>query len=173
MVFLLLYVLFLALAAVHVAVRRQRLAAAGKVEVFFLYQLGAAGISLLMASAGHVLRPVPTAEAIGWPPHPQFQFELGSMELGLAVASLLGLVWRNRHYWLGVLIPTLVMMPLAGFLHVHEMLVRGNLAPYNTVIIGANFLGPLTQLALLLACFRLSRPAAAVGERRAAWPPSA
>jgi hypothetical protein len=66
------------------------------------YQLTIAlGLSGILVFVGHALRPTDTTARIGWPASPNFQFELGAVGLGFAIAGLLCLVIRNLYYWFG------------------------------------------------------------------------
>ncbi len=67
---------------------------------------------------GHALNPVETARGIGWPPAPQFQFELAAFEIGFALAAFLCVFIRNKYYWLGVAIAPAVFFLLAAVQHV-------------------------------------------------------
>ena len=157
MVFLVLYLTGLLAAAAHATLRRSRLTSAQRVEMFLLYQFAFSfGLLGLVGFAGHSLNPEPTAALIGWPAHPQFQFELGAAELGWAIASFLCLYLRNKYYWLGVTISPAVMFISAAILHVREA-TAGNLAPYNVGVIAPDLLVPLTVVGLLVTHFRQSR----------------
>ncbi len=95
MIFLVGYLAALILAAVHVVVRRGSLDTVERVRVFILYQLAIGWLFGIVAFMGHGLDPAATAQRIGWPPHPQFQFELGSFELGAGLvgpALIIGLL---------------------------------------------------------------------------------
>jgi len=156
-IFIVGFMLGLLVAAVHVAVRRSSLDSAQRVGIFLRYQFAVGALLGFLAFFGHGFRPGPTAARIGWPAHPQFQFELGSLELGCAIATLLCLFIRNKHFWLGSQIPMAVMMVLAGALHVQEMVSVGNFAPYNSFTAVANFMGAILVMGLLFWYFRLTR----------------
>ena len=156
MIFLALWALALLAAAVHVSVRGLWTRPLQRVTVFLLYQLGISwGLLGLVVFVGHVLRTAETAARIGWAASPNFQFELGALELGVAFAAGLCLVIRNRYYWLGVVVAPGVLMVLAGLNHLREAL-QGNLAPYNLGTIVPDLLIPLTAAGLLFRVFRLA-----------------
>jgi hypothetical protein len=159
MIFLALWALALLAGAIHVSVRGLWTRSLQRVTVFLLYQLAISwGLLGLVVFVGHVLRPAETAAQIGWPASPNFQFELGALELGVAVAAGLGLVIRNRYYWLGVILAPAVLMVFAGLNHLREAL-QGNLAPYNLGIVAPDLLIPLTAAGLLFRVFRLATAA--------------
>jgi hypothetical protein len=156
MIFLALWALALLAAAIHVSVRGLWARPLQRVTVFLLYQLGISwGLLGLVVFVGHALRTAETAAQIGWPASPNFQFELGALELGVAFAAGLCLVIRNRYYWLGVIVAPGVLMVLAGLNHLREAL-QGNLAPYNLGTIAPDLLIPLTAAGLLFRVFRLA-----------------
>ena len=157
MLFLILYVAALLFAAVHTVVRRSRLSRQAAIEIFLLYLFAFSyGLTGLIGFVGHGLMPEVTAPRIGWPAHPQFQFELGSFELGVAIAAFLCLFIRNKYYWLGVAIIPVFPLLMAGGLHIYEVLEKGNFAPDNVSIITPDLLIPLTILGLIWYYFRLS-----------------
>ena len=157
MIFLLLWLVALMAAMVHVSVRGLWGHGLERAKVFLLYQLAIAfGLTGLLGFVGHGLRPAETAARIGWPPSPNFQFELGSFELGLGIAAFLGLLIRNKHYWLGLALPPSIFLLLAGLNHVHEAL-NGNFAPYNVGIIAPDFLIPVSTGWFLFRVFRVDR----------------
>src|SRR5260370_38472336 len=88
MIFLVLWALALVAATIHVSVRRLWTHPLQRVTVFLLYQLAISwGLLGLVVFVGHALRPAETAARIGWPASPNFQFELGALELGVALAE--------------------------------------------------------------------------------------
>ena len=158
MIFLALWLLALVGAAVHVGIRRQRPQPAQRARVFLCYQLTIAlGLSGILVFVGHALRPIETAARIGWPASPNFQFELGGVGLGFAIAGLLCLVIRNLYHWFGVALAPSIFLALAGLNHVSEAL-GGNLAPYNVVTAAPDILLPVTLAWLFFRLFRLASP---------------
>jgi hypothetical protein len=151
--------LFLAslLSLTHIAIKRKTLDGEARVNLFLLYQFFFGSLMGLMAFTGHVFQPEITAARIGWTPHPQFQFELGAMELGSALASFLCLFFRNRHFWLAAMLPSSTLLLLAAALHFNEMISKGNFAPYNTVTCFSNILGVLLLAVPLYLAFRYNR----------------
>src|SRR5262249_34200210 len=146
----------------HVLVRGEGHDPRQRARIFFLYQFVIGlGVLGLITFAGHVFNPVETATRIGWPPSPEFQRELGLFELGFALAAGLGLIFRNRYYWLGLWIAPAVCVSTAGgnaILHGR----RGTLAAYNVWTSLPDILIPLTPGWFLWRVFRLeSGPARA------------
>jgi hypothetical protein len=156
-IFLLLWVVAIALAIAHVSISRLWRRPLERATVFLLYQLTIAlGLAGLLVFVRHALRPAETAARIGWPPSPNFQFELGALGLGIAAGSLLSPLIRNRHYWLGVALAPSIFMALAGINHLHDTLA-GNFAPYNIVTAVPDLLIPATLAWLLYQVFRPHR----------------
>jgi len=154
MLFLVLWLVALVAATVHVRVRGEK-DPQQRAATYFLYQLVLGfGVMGLITFAGHVFNPAQTAARIGWPPSPEFQRELGFFELGYALAAFLGLVIRNRYYWLGALISPGFFLLTAGLNHVLQS-VRGDLAAYNVWTSLPDILIPLTAGWFLMRVFRL------------------
>lgn len=157
MPFLILFAVALISASVHTAVRRSTLSRQATIEIFLLYLFAFSyGLGGLIGFLFHGLMPDVVAPMIGWPTHRQFQFELGSSQLGKAIAAFLCLFIRNRYYWLGVAIIPARLSLMAGGLHIYEVVEKGNFAPANVGIIPPDFLVPLTILGLMWYDFRLS-----------------
>lgn len=160
MLFFVIWSLGIAAAAIHAFLRRRSLDRAGVLRIFLLYQLVLGwGLSGVLGFAGHALRPEQVARGIGWPAHPQFQFELAAFELGYGLAAFLGLWLRDRRYWLGFSVAPGIFLILAAVQHAREAIVRGNFEPYNFLIIAPDLLIPLAFFGLLVALFRAERGA--------------
>lgn len=158
MLFFLPWITGMLLAGAHWFVRRATLDRLAGLELVFRYQLiFCLAFSGFLGFMGHGLRPEQTAAAIGWPAHPQFQFELAAFELGYAVAAVLGLWIRNRSYWLGISLAPSVFTTLAAVLHVQEIAKKGNFAPNNVIVILPDLLLPATLLGLLWLIAREDR----------------
>jgi hypothetical protein len=158
MIFLLLWVIALALALTHVSIAGLWRQPLERATIFLLYQMTVAlGLVGFLAFAGHVLRPAEIAGRIGWPTHPNFQFELGAACLGFAVGASLAPWIRNRHYWLGVALGPCIFIALAGINHLRDA-IAGNLAPYNVGTAAPDLLIPATLAWLLYRVFRLTPP---------------
>src|SRR5215469_2102715 len=158
MIFLVLWVIALTLALTHVGIARLWRHPLERATIFVLYQMTVAlGLVGFLAFAGHVLRPAEIAAGIGWPTHPNFQFELGAACLGFAVGASLAPWIRNRHYWLGVALGPCIFSALAGINHVRDA-IAGNLAPYNVGTAAPDLLIPATVAWFLYRVFRLTPP---------------
>src|SRR5262249_40516302 len=156
MIFLVLWAIAIALAIIHVGRAGLWRRPLERATIFLLYQMTVSlGLIGLVAFVGHTFRPAQIADRIGWPVHPNFQFELGAACLGFAVGGLLAPWIRNRHYWLGVAFGPCIFIALAGANHIREALA-GNLAPYNIGTAAPDLLIPATLAWLLYRVFRLT-----------------
>src|SRR5215472_11931401 len=89
MIFLALWIIALVLALAHVSIARLWRRPLDRATIFLLYQMTVAlGLVGFLAFAGHVLRPAEITARIGWPTHPNFQFELGAACFGLRGRSV-------------------------------------------------------------------------------------
>lgn len=115
---------------------------------FFVFQVGFMG---LLAGLGHIFNGPETAKMIGWLPGSPFQYEVGVMNLGISVLGFL-CIWFRREFWLATSIIYLVIMFGCGVGHIREMLLKGNLAPYNAGpgIIMGDMVIPLLIFVLLI-----------------------
>jgi hypothetical protein len=157
MVFLALWLIALLAGVGHVSLQRKWTDPIRRIRILLLYQLLIAlGVGGLFIFLGHALRPAVVAAMIGWPSNPNFQFELGSFGLGIAIAAMLCLIIDDRFYWLGVALAPSIFMILAGLNHGRDAL-SGNLAPYNIVTILPDLLLPCTLGWLLIRLFRAER----------------
>ena len=156
MIFLVLWVIAIALAVVHISVARLWGRPLERATIFLLYQMTVAlGLVGFIAFIGHVPMPAEIAARIGWSTHPNFQFELAAACLGFAVGSLLAPRIRNRHHWLGATLGPCIFIALACINHVRDA-IAGNLAPYNVGTSAPDLLIPATVAWFLYRVFRLA-----------------
>jgi len=155
-IFLMFWALAVAAAVIHVTAAELWRRPSERATAFLLYQLTVGlGVAGLIVFVGHALRPAETAARIGWPTSPNFQYELGAVGLGMAIASLLSTLIRNRHYWLGVALSPSIFMILAASNHLRDALA-GNLASYNVVTVVPDLLIPATLAWFLYRVFTLA-----------------
>jgi hypothetical protein len=94
---------------------------------------------------------------IGWAPSP-FQYEVGVANLGLGLASIYA-AFRGFEARLAVAIAAACFLIGAGFGHIRDIVVAGNLAPGNAgPIMVTDFLTPLAILVLLFFANQKLRP---------------
>lgn len=156
MIFLLLLFCAVTAATAHVLLAKQS-TLQKKLEIYLLYLIVCTvGIGGVIGFLGHTLNYEQTARSIGWPPHKQFQFEIGVNELGWAIAGLLALVIRKPFYWLGISIAPIVMSLLAAYQHIREAVTVGNVA-INNLWGGIADLAGAIMLIVLFVWYFLSR----------------
>src|SRR5262249_11352965 len=120
----------------------------------FLFPLGLLG---LWAFIGHVFFAGISAESLDWAPSP-FQYEVGVANLGLGLASLYA-AFRSFEARLAVAIAAACFLIGAGFGHISDIVVSGNLAPGNAgPIMVTDFLSPIAILGLLFFAKERRRP---------------
>ncbi|GGF87998.1 hypothetical protein GCM10007301_54910 [Azorhizobium oxalatiphilum] len=115
------------------------------------------GLLGLWAALGHIVFANQAAAAIGWAPSP-FQTEVGLANLGIGIAGLIGYVYRDWGYRLGVSLVTGVFLLGAAAGHIYQMYLTGNLAPGNAgPILYTDVLTPLALFILLAITRRAAR----------------
>ncbi|MGU3494691.1 DUF6790 family protein [Xanthobacteraceae bacterium A53D] len=115
------------------------------------------GLLGLWAALGHLAFASQSAAAIGWAPSP-FQTEVGFANLGLGLGGVLGYVYRNWGYRLGIAVVTAGFLWGAASLHIIEIVRTGNLAAGNAgPILYTDILTPLALLVLLALTRRSTR----------------
>jgi hypothetical protein len=93
----------------------------------FVFQIG---LMSFIAFIAHVFRGPEIAALVGWQPGNPFQYEVGMMNLGLAVLGFL-CIWFRKEFWLATAIIAAVTMAGCGVGHVREIIVNNNWAPGN------------------------------------------
>ena len=111
--------------------------------LFYVVGVGYAYTGLLHAYAQSVAAP-----AIGWQPSP-FEYELGWMEIPLAVVALASL-WRGFEFRLAATIVFVVFAFAAAAQHIQQILCCQNYAPGNAGWI--LWLGDIAVPAVVLGC---------------------
>ncbi|WP_029005010.1 DUF6790 family protein [Azorhizobium doebereinerae] len=115
------------------------------------------GLMGLWAALGHIVFPAQAAASIGWAPSP-FQFEVGVANLGIGLAGLVGVVYRDWGYRLAVAVMTCGFLGGAAVGHVVQILTTDNLAAGNAgPILYTDVLTPLSLFILLAATWRSAR----------------
>jgi len=151
-------VLFAVLCAtVHCLVKRKTFNMPHVVDTYFVYFLFfTVGLIGLIGFISHVFFPTETAKMIGWPDSP-FQFEVGFHDGAWGMLGIIA-IWIRGKFWLATAIGWSFFMLGATYIHIQQMLVQGNFAPYNAGIILPDFVVPVVLLALTYVKFvRLRR----------------
>ncbi|GAB4137577.1 DUF6790 family protein [Thermopirellula anaerolimosa] len=126
------------------------------VEVFLLYFLCVEwGFGAVVTSIPHILIPDRIANYIGWQTGSPFQIELGFASLGIAILGILS-IWLRGWFWVAPAISHSVFLFGAAFVHIREIIGRGNFNPGNAgPILFFDIAVPLLVLGLLLAHIRM------------------
>jgi hypothetical protein len=138
-------------AGLHLWLGKQPVLATRCVEVLLLYLLVIfAGVGGVMGFLGHTFKAQEIALKIGWQTSP-FQFEVAAANLAFGVLGLM-CIWQRRGFWTATGIGYAIFLLGCGYGHVRDMMLHGNLAPYNVgPVLWVNDLGiPVVILILLL-----------------------
>ncbi len=125
----------LALAAifsiVNIVLSKKPRTAANIVEIVLLYLfVFQVGVMCLLGYINHVFNGAEISRLLGWPAGSPFQYEVGMMNLGLAVLGIL-CIWFRKDFWLATAITASVTMAGCGVGHVREIIFNNNWSPYN------------------------------------------
>ncbi len=140
---------------IHIAVKRNSLDRAGKVELLLLYCL-VFGVGVFGANSFvmHVFFPEYVAPMIGWDVSP-FETEVGIHDGAWALLAFLA-IWIRGTFWHAVVLGWSFFMIGAGIGHLKDTLVHGNYEPYNFGMIFFDLGEALLLIVLWLAWIRLS-----------------
>jgi len=125
--------LFLAVifSAVNIFWSKKPRTAGNLIEIVLLYLfVFQVGLMCALAFINHVFNGPAIAALIGWPAGSPFQYEVGMMNLGLAVLGFL-CIWFRKDFWLATAIVASVTMAGCGVGHVIEIVTKNNWSPYN------------------------------------------
>ena len=109
----------------------------------------------MVTSIPHILVPDRIANYIGWQTGSPFQIELGFASLGIAILGILS-IWLRGWFWVAPAISRSVFLFGAAFVHIREIIGRGNFSPGNAgPVLFFDISVPLLVLGLLLAHIRM------------------
>lgn len=143
----------------HVWLSKHPRTGARVVEIILLYLLVIfVGVGGLVGFLGHTFKAHEIALKIGWQPSP-FQFEVAAANLAFGVLGLLCLRQRGG-FWTATGIGSAIFLLGCVYGHFREMILRGNLAPYNVgpVLWVNDVTIPLAILLLLWVRHHLALP---------------
>ena len=138
-------------AGLHLGLGKRPVSASRCVEVLLLYLLVIfAGVGGVMGFLGHTFKAREIALKIGWQPSP-FQFEVAVANLAFGVLGIM-CIWQRRGFRTATGIGFATFLLGCGYGHVRDMMLYGNLAPYNVgPVLWVNDLAvPVIILLLLL-----------------------
>lgn len=101
----------------------------------------------------HVFFANEAAKMIGWPPGSPFQFEVGVHDGAWGVLGFL-CIWIGGLFWLATGLGWSLFMLGATYGHIHQMVEKGNYAPYNVLTIFSDGFVAVWLLLLLYLHYR-------------------
>ncbi len=101
----------------------------------------------------HVFFANEAAKMIGWPPGSPFQFEVGVHDGAWGVLGFL-CIWIGGLFWLATGLGWSLFMLGATYGHIHQMVEKGNYAPYNFLTIFSDGFVAVWLLLLLYLYYR-------------------
>ena len=124
----------------------------GWVDAFLMSMLFClVGLSGLWAFTGHFFAADKVAQGIGWPTGSLFQQEIAFTNLGIGFLGILCL-WQRGGFWTATVIMSSTFLLGAGYIHIKDMIQKGNMNPLNSgLILYIDILIPLAAIALLIA----------------------
>jgi hypothetical protein len=115
------------------------------------------GISSLIGFVSHIFFADQTAASIGWAAGSPFQREIGFANLAIAVLGIT-CIWLRGNYWVATVVATTILLWGAAYVHIVDIMVHGNYAPYNAGgPLYNDILVPLITIVLLAAYVRTAK----------------
>ena len=102
--------------------------------LFYALVLDVGVIGFVFGFIPHVFFANEAAKMIGWPPGSPFQFEVGIHDGAWGVLGFL-CIWIGGLFWLATGLGWSLFMLGATYGHIHQMVEKGNCAPYNFLTI--------------------------------------
>lgn len=118
----------------------------------FVFDVG--GVGFLFGFIPHVFFADRAAELIGWPKGTGFQFEVGLHDGAWGILGFMCVV-SGGGFWLATAIGWSFFLLGAAWGHVRDIMVAGNLAPYNLLPAFTDAFIPIYLLGLLYAYWRV------------------
>jgi hypothetical protein len=120
----------IAATGLHLWLGKRPVTGARALEVLLLYLLVIfAGVGGLMAFLGHIFKSQEIALKIGWQLSP-FQFEVAMANLAFGILGILS-VWQPGGFRTATGIGYAIFLLGCALGHLREMILQGNVAPYN------------------------------------------
>ena len=158
MLFLLCFVLALAIAAVRLYLDKQPRTKERVVQTFLLWLLVVCvGIASVLTFIADAFFADQMAASLGWPAGNPFQSLVAVANLSIGVLGILS-YWKRENFWVATVIAFAVWWLGAAVVHLRDMVVSGNHAPNNTgVTVYMDILVPVILVALLTYYERVRR----------------
>jgi hypothetical protein len=125
-------VLSVVLPVVHLALTKVPRTRLRVVRLLLLYALvlDVGIIGFVFGFIPHVFFADEAARLIGWPPGSPFQFEVGIHDGAWGILGFL-CIWIGGPFWLATGFGWALFMLGATYGHIHQVIEKGNYAPYN------------------------------------------
>jgi 4-amino-4-deoxy-L-arabinose transferase-like glycosyltransferase len=168
MVFLLCFVLALAIGAVRLYRDKHPRTNALVVQTFLVWLLVVCvGIASVLTFTADLFFPDQMAASLGWPAGNPFQSLVAVANLTIGVLGIL-CYWKRENFWVATVIAFAIWWPGAAAVHIRDTVVSGNYAPNNTgVTVYMDILVPIILVALLTYYQRVTRREDATAHARA------
>ncbi len=155
MVNVVLIVLSLIVPLVHLAVTKGPWTRRNVLRVFLVYAFvfNVGGVGFVFGFIPHVFFADRTAELIGWAKGSGFQFEVGLHDGAWGILGFL-CPFFGGGFWLATAIGWSFFLLGAAWGHVRDIMIAGNLAPYNLIPAFTDTFIPFYLLGLLYAYWR-------------------
>jgi hypothetical protein len=127
------------------------LAASRIAEIVLVWLLaGFYGYATFAAGLQHIFQSDKVANYIGWPTGSGFQLELGWMEVGLGIASILSIWFRGVYLLAPVIVGSFIYWG-AAFVHAQDISKKGNFNPGNAgPVFYVDIIAPILVITLLI-----------------------
>lgn len=162
MVTLTVAILSVVLPVVHLALTKVPRTRLRVVRLLLLYALvlDVGVIGFVFGFIPHVFYADEAARLIGWPPGSPFQFEVGIHDGAWGVLGFL-CIWISGLFWLATGFGWALFMLGATYGHIHQVIDKGNYAPYNFLTVFSDGFVAIWLLVLLYLYHRCGgfRPA--------------
>src|SRR6266850_1134250 len=158
MLFLLCFVLALAVGAVHLYRDKQPRTAGRVAETFLLWLLViCVGIASVLTFMGDAFFANRMAASLGWPAGNPFQGLVAVANLSVGILGIL-CYWMRGSFWIATVIAFSVWWLGAAVVHIRDIVISRNYAPNNAgITLYMDILVPIILTALLIYYERVNR----------------
>lgn len=132
MIFIVVFAITVFTALTHLArIPASERRAARVVEIVLLHLLCVQwGFGGALLGLPHILTPDIVANYVGWDAGSPFQIEVGFANVSSGIVGIL-CIWFRGWFWLAHIVQMSIFLLGAAWLHVEDILARGNLSPGN------------------------------------------
>lgn len=114
------------------------------------YLVFVVGCTGLLAFYAHAFMAAETAESIGWASGSPFQFEIAGANLAVGVAGVL-CIWFREKFWLATIIINGILLEVAAYGHIQQIIVAHDYAPNNAgIVLYTDIIVPIIGIVLYI-----------------------